>query len=158
MFESLTEQLQGVFRNLGRRGKLRESDVDEALREIRLALLEADVHYQVVKDLLARVRERAVGAEVSRALNPAQQVVKILNEELIRALGEPTRLNLTGPTPRVLMFVGLQGSGKTTTAAKLAKWFSSRKLPKSKLIYQGLSRRSPRNSLAASMAAAASWQ
>jgi signal recognition particle subunit SRP54 len=126
MFESLTERLQGVFKNLSRRGTLRESDVDEALREIRLALLEADVNYVVVKDLLAAVRERSLGSEVSRALKPSQQVIKILNEEMVSALGQPARLGLTGPSPRVLMLVGLQGSGKTTTAAKLAKWLRSR--------------------------------
>lgn len=125
MFETLTERLQGVFRNLSRRGKLRESDIDDAMREIRLALLEADVHYTVVKELLALVKERSVGAEVSKALNPSQQVIKILNQELIAALGEPGRLGLNGPAPRVLMLVGLQGSGKTTTAAKLAKWLRS---------------------------------
>jgi signal recognition particle subunit SRP54 len=126
MFETLTDRLQEVFRALGRRGKLRPEDVDKALREVRLALLEADVHYQVVKDLLARARERAVGAEVSQALNPAQQVIKILNEELTRSLGEPGALELKGPKPRTIMLVGLQGSGKTTTAAKLAKWLRSR--------------------------------
>jgi signal recognition particle subunit SRP54 len=125
MFESLSTSLQGVFQQLGRRGKLRESDVDEALRDIRLALLEADVHYRVVKDLLSRVREQSLGEQVSRALNPAQQVIKILHGELIHTLGEPSRLALTGPTPRVIMLVGLQGSGKTTTAAKLAKWLRS---------------------------------
>jgi len=90
------------------------------MREVRLALLEADVHYSVVKDFVARVRERAVGAEVSKALNPAQQVIKIVHEELIQTLGEPARLNLSGAKPRVIMLVGLQGSGKTTAAAKLA--------------------------------------
>ncbi len=126
MFETLTERLQGVFKELGRRGKLRETDVDEALREIRLALLEADVHYRVVKDLLARVREEALSTQVSRALNPSQQVIKILHNELVRTLGESARLNLTGPPPRVIMLIGLQGSGKTTTAAKLAKRLRSR--------------------------------
>lgn len=120
MFDTLTERLDAVFQNLRRRGKLSERDVDAALREVRLALLEADVHYKVAKDFLARVRERAVGHEVSRALNPAQQVVKIVNEELIATLGEAAPLNLKGPRPRVIMLVGLQGSGKTTTAAKLA--------------------------------------
>ncbi|MGD2252193.1 MAG: signal recognition particle protein [Anaerolineales bacterium] len=122
MFETLTERLQGVFRNLARRGKLRVEDIDAALREIRLALLEADVHYQVVKGLLGNVRERALGQEVSRALNPSQQVIRILHQELVAALGEPARLALKGPTPRSVMLVGLQGSGKTTTAAKLAHW------------------------------------
>lgn len=91
------------------------------MREVRLALLEADVNYSVVKDFVARVRERAIGAEVSKALNPAQQVIKIVHEELIQTLGEPARLNLSGVKPYVLMLVGLQGSGKTTAAAKLAK-------------------------------------
>jgi signal recognition particle subunit SRP54 len=91
------------------------------MREVRLALLEADVHYSVVKDFIARVRERSIGVEVSEALNPAQQVIKIVNEELIATLGEPARLNLSGPKPWVLLLVGLQGSGKTTAAAKLAR-------------------------------------
>jgi signal recognition particle subunit SRP54 len=121
MFQTLSDKLQNVFQNLTRRGKLTEADVDAALREVRLALLEADVHFSVVKSFLERVRARAVGAEVSRALNPAQQVVKIVNEELIATLGEPGRLNLKGPQPRVIMLVGLQGSGKTTMAAKLAR-------------------------------------
>jgi len=121
MFESLTGKLQAVFRRLGQRGILRESDVDEVLREIRLALLEADVHYQVVRDFLARVRERAVGAAITKSLEPAQQVIKIVHEELIATLGEPGRLELKGPAPYVVMLVGLQGSGKTTTVAKLAR-------------------------------------
>jgi signal recognition particle subunit SRP54 len=121
MFETLTNRLNQVFQNLRRHGKLSEEDVDAAMREVRLALLEADVHYSVVKDFVKRVRERAVGVEVSKALNPAQQVIKIVNEELIATLGEPARLNLIGPKPRVFMLVGLQGSGKTTAAAKVAK-------------------------------------
>lgn len=121
MFENLTTRLNGIFQQLRKRGKLSEEDVDAALREVRLALLEADVHYSVVKSFINRVRERAIGIEVSRALNPAQQVIKIVNEELIATLGEPERLNLTGPKPRVIMLTGLQGSGKTTAAAKLAK-------------------------------------
>lgn len=125
MFDTLSQRLQGIFQNLGRRGKLREEDVDGALREIRFALLEADVHYQVVKELLSRVRQEALGEAVSRSLNPAQQVIKILHQHLTRILGEPARLQLTGPPPRVIMLVGLQGSGKTTTAAKLAKWLRS---------------------------------
>lgn len=126
MFETLTERLNGVFENLRRRGRLSERDVDAAMREVRLALLEADVHYGVVKDFVARVRERAVGAEVSKALNPAQQVIKIVHEELITTLGQPAPLNLSGPRPRVIMLVGLQGSGKTTTAAKLARLLRER--------------------------------
>ncbi len=120
MFENLQDKLQGVFEKLSSRGKLSEDDVDVALREVRLALLEADVNFKVVKDFVQRVRERAVGAEVMRSLTPAQQVIKIVHEELIATLGEPARLNLSGPSPHVIMLVGLQGSGKTTTAAKLA--------------------------------------
>ncbi len=120
MFESLTEKLQGVFDKLGKRGKLSEADVDAALREVRLALLEADVNYKLVKDFTQRVKARAVGHEVMRSLTPAQQVIKIVHQELITTLGEPARLDLSGPTPHVVMLVGLQGSGKTTTAAKLA--------------------------------------
>jgi signal recognition particle subunit SRP54 len=122
MFENLTDKLQAVFRRLSKRGILREADVDEVLREIRLALLEADVHYKVVKGFIARVRERAIGAEVTKSLSPAQQVVKIVHEELVNTLGEPGRLELKGPVPYVIMLVGLQGSGKTTTVAKLARY------------------------------------
>lgn len=120
MFESLSDRLQDVFEQLGRKGKLTEEDVNTALREVRLALLEADVNLKVAKDFIARVRERAIGAEVQKSLKPSQQVIKIVHEELIETLGEPGRLNLSGPSPRVVMLVGLQGSGKTTTAAKLA--------------------------------------
>jgi len=122
MFENLTDKLQAVFRRLGKRGVLREADVDEVLREIRLALLEADVHYKVVKDFIARVRERAVGVEVAKSLSPAQQVIKIVHEELVDTLGEPGRLELQGSVPYVMMLVGLQGSGKTTMVAKLARY------------------------------------
>ncbi len=125
MFENLTERLNNVFTQLRRRGKLSEEDVDVAMREVRVALLEADVHYSVVKSFVARVRERAIGAEVSKALNPAQQVIKIVNEELIATLGDPARLNLSGARPHVLMMVGLQGSGKTTAAAKVARLLRS---------------------------------
>jgi signal recognition particle subunit SRP54 len=125
MFENLTQRLEEVFKGLRRRGNLSESDVDAAMREVRLALLEADVNYAVVKDFVNRVRERAVGAEVSKALNPGQQVIKIVNEELIATLGAPERLNLSGPRPRVLMLVGLQGAGKTTAAGKLARLLRS---------------------------------
>jgi len=121
VFENLTQRLNQIFQNLRRHGKLSAEDVDAAMREVRMALLEADVHYSVVKDFVARVRERAVGHEVSKALNPAQQVIKIVHEELIATLGEPARLNLTGAKPRVIMLVGLQGSGKTTHSAKLAR-------------------------------------
>jgi signal recognition particle subunit SRP54 len=121
VFENLTQRLEEVFKQLRRRGKLSEADVDVAMREVRLALLDADVNYGVVKDFIARVRTRSIGAEVSKALNPGQQVIKIVNEELIATLGEPERLNLSGPRPRVLMLAGLQGSGKTTFAGKLAQ-------------------------------------
>ena len=121
MFETLTGRLNQIFDGLRRRGKLSEADVDAAMREVRLALLEADVHFSVVKTFIARVRERAVGAEVSKALNPGQQVIKIVNDELIESLGEPVGLNLTGPKPRVIMMVGLQGAGKTTASGKLAR-------------------------------------
>lgn len=125
MFETLSDRLNKIFENLRRRGKLSEADVDAVMREVRLALLEADVHYSVVKDFVARVRARSVGAEVSKALNPAQQVIKIVHEELIATLGEPERLNLTGAKPWLVMIVGLQGSGKTTAAAKLARLLRS---------------------------------
>jgi len=121
MFENLTDRLNGVFDKLRRRGKLSERDVEAAMREVRLALLEADVNYKVVKDFVARVQERAIGHEVSKALNPGQQVVKIVNDELITTLGEPDPLNLRGQHPHVIMLAGLQGSGKTTAAGKLAK-------------------------------------
>jgi len=121
MFETLTSRLGGVFAQLRGKGRLSESDVDSALREVRLALLEADVNLDVTKNLLARIRERAVGEEVHASLNPGQQVIKIVNEELIGTLGEEaaTLARPKAPPLRILM-VGLQGSGKTTSAAKLA--------------------------------------
>lgn len=120
MFESLGNRLQSVFDGLQRRGKLTEADVDKAMREVRLALLEADVNFKVVKRFVARVRERAVGQEVMRSLSPGQQVVKIVQDELVTTLGEPGRLNLGLQSPAVIMLVGLQGAGKTTMAGKLA--------------------------------------
>jgi signal recognition particle subunit SRP54 len=126
MFENLTERLNTIFTQLGRRGKLSEKDVENAMREVRLALLDADVNYTVVKDFIQRVQARAVGQEVSKALNPSQQVIKIVHEELIATLGSPAPLNLTGPKPRAIMLVGLQGSGKTTSAAKLARLLRQR--------------------------------
>lgn len=125
MFENLTGRLEEIFNQLRRRGKLSEQDVDSVMREIRMALLEADVNYAVVKDFIAKIRQRAIGHEVSRALNPAQQVIKIVNEELIELLGSPEKLNLSGTKPHVFMLVGLQGSGKTTAAAKLARFLRS---------------------------------
>ncbi|MEI7989131.1 MAG: signal recognition particle protein [Chloroflexota bacterium] len=126
MFENLTERLNNVFTQLRRRGKLSEKDVETAMREVRMALLDADVNYGVVKDLVSRVQTRSIGAEVSKALNPAQMVIKIVHEELIATLGEPAPLNLSGAKPRVVMLVGLQGSGKTTAAGKLARLLRSR--------------------------------
>ena len=121
MFEILTEKLSKVFRGLSSRGRLSEKDIDDALRQIRLALLEADVNFKVVKDFTARVREPAIGAEVLRSLTPAQQIIKIVNEELIAILGGgQSRLASSAHPPSVAMLVGLQGCGKTTTAAKLA--------------------------------------
>lgn len=120
MFENLTEKLQETFRRLTSKGRLSEGDVDDALREVRLALLEADVNYRVAREFTNRVQARAEGAEVARSLSPGQQVIKIVNEELIEMLGEPAKLDLSGPWPHVIMLVGLQGSGKTTTAAKFA--------------------------------------
>ena len=122
MFEVLSEKLNAVFRRLGSRGKLNEKDIDEAMREVRLALLEADVNFKVVKDFTTRVKERAVGKEVMESLTPAQQIIKIVNEELVKTLGDAqgSKLVSSSQPPTVLMMVGLQGSGKTTTAAKLA--------------------------------------
>lgn len=120
VFETLGSRLQTVFDNLQRRGKLTEADVDLAMREVRLALLEADVNFKVVKSFVARVRERAIGQEVMRSLTPGQQVVKIVHDELVQTLGEPGRLNLGAQSPAVIMLVGLQGAGKTTMAGKLA--------------------------------------
>ncbi|MFN2158258.1 MAG: signal recognition particle protein [Anaerolineae bacterium] len=120
MFENLTAKLQATFEQLGKRGKLTDRDIDTALRDVRLALLEADVNYKVVKTFVGRVKERAIGSQVMHSLTPAQQVIKIVNEELVETLGEAAPLNLAGPSPHVIMLVGLQGSGKTTAAAKLA--------------------------------------
>jgi len=120
VFESLTDKLQSVFDRLATKGKLTESDVNAAMREVRLALLEADVNYKVVKDFVERVKTRAVGVEVMQSLTPAQQVVKIVHEELIELLGKPAPLNTSGQPPHVVMLVGLQGAGKTTMASKLA--------------------------------------
>ena len=121
MFEILSEKLGQVFRVLSSKGRLTEKDIDEGLRQVRLALLEADVNFKVVKDFIARVRERALGAEVRESLTPGQQIIKVVNEELIATLGgEPSRLTPSPQSLSVVMLVGLQGGGKTTTAAKLA--------------------------------------
>jgi signal recognition particle subunit SRP54 len=122
VFDTLADRLQDVFAKLRGHGRLSEAQVDSALREVRLALLEADVNFKVVKDFIARVRERAVGEEVTRSLTPAQQVIKIVHEELIVTLGERNvPLTMAPRPPTVVMLAGLQGSGKTTTAAKLAR-------------------------------------
>ena len=122
MFDALSDRLEAVFSRLRSGGKLSEQQVDEAMREIRLALLEADVNFKVVRTFVSRIKERAVGAEVSEALNPGQQVVKIVHEELVRILGEQSApLDLGSASPAVIMLAGLQGSGKTTAAGKLAK-------------------------------------
>ena len=121
MFDSLSAKLDGIFSRLRGRGKLTESDVKTATREIRLALLEADVNFQVVKDFVQRVREHALGQEVMRSLTPGQQVVKIVRDELTALMGsQNTPLDLKGQSPATFLLVGLQGSGKTTSAAKLA--------------------------------------
>ena len=121
-FEGLSEKLNNVFKKLKTRGKLSESDVSEAMREVKLALLEADVSYKVVKDFVKKVSERAVGEEVLSSLTPAQQVIKIVNEELVSLMGNSNaRINFASKPPTVIMMCGLQGSGKTTHAAKLAK-------------------------------------
>lgn len=123
-FEGLSEKLGAVFKKLKSRGKLTESDVKEAMREVRMALLEADVSYKVVKDFVASVTERAVGEEVLKSLTPGQQVIKIVNEELIKLMGEAnSKINFPNKPPCIIMMCGLQGSGKTTHAAKLAKHF-----------------------------------
>ena len=122
MFETLADRFDTIFRRLRSRGRLNEADVDEVAREIRLALLEADVNVRVVKAFVARLKARATGAEVAESLSPAQQVIKIVHEELATTLGGAAG-TLTPPKrpPAVIVLVGLQGSGKTTAAAKLAK-------------------------------------
>ena len=123
-FEGLSEKLNAVFKRLKGRGVLTEADVKEAMREVKMALLEADVSYKVVKDFIGKVTERAVGTDVLASLTPAQQVIKIVNEELIALMGnENARINYPSKPPCIIMMVGLQGSGKTTHAAKLAKYF-----------------------------------
>ena len=124
-FESLSERLSGVFKKLRGKGKLNEADIKAAMREVRMALLEADVNYKVAKDFCTQVSERAMGQEVMESLTPAQQVVKIVNEELIRLMGgeEPKTLRIKNKGQTVLMMCGLQGNGKTTHAAKLGKFY-----------------------------------
>jgi signal recognition particle subunit SRP54 len=124
MFEALSDRFEGIFKRLRSRGTLREEDVDEILREIRVALLEADVNITVVRRFQSRVRERTVGAELSKALDPASQVIDAVHQELITVLGgEPLKIAFASRPPTVVLMAGLQGSGKTTTTAKLARWF-----------------------------------
>ena len=121
MFESLSEKLQGVFGRLNQHGAVTEKDLDEAMREVRLALLEADVNFKVVREFMAQVRARALGAEILKSLTPTQQIIGIVNEELVALLGgEPGHINRAAQPPTIIMLVGLQGSGKTTHCAKLA--------------------------------------
>ncbi len=124
-FESLTDRLAGVFKKLRGHGKLSEADIKAAMREVRMALLEADVNYKVAKDFCAKVSERAMGQEVMESLTPAQQVVKIVNEELVALMGgeEAPRLVIKNKGQTIIMLCGLQGNGKTTHAAKLAKYY-----------------------------------
>ena len=120
-FESLSEKLSSAFKKLTGKGRLKEADVKEAMREVKLALLEADVNFKVVKDFVKRVTERAVGTDILESLNPAQMVIKIVNEELIALMGSDSqKLNISSKTPSIVMLVGLQGAGKTTNGAKLA--------------------------------------
>lgn len=124
MFDNLSDKLEGVFKKLKGRGLLKEADVDEALKEVRVALLEADVNFKVVKDFVARIREKAVGKEVLDSLTPGQQAVKIVQNELVELLGgDSAKIQLAPNPPTIIMLVGLQGSGKTTTAAKIARSF-----------------------------------
>jgi signal recognition particle subunit SRP54 len=123
MFETLSDRLNDVFQRMGKKGRLSEGDVDEAMREVRRALLEADVNFKVVRDFVAAVRERSIGGEVASALTPAQQVIQIVDDELIKILGsERVPLETATPPPTIIMLVGLQGSGKTTHASKLANF------------------------------------
>src|SRR5687768_6352776 len=124
MFESLTDRFEGIFTRLRGKGRLGEAEVDEVLREIRVALLEADVNLGVVRNLVGRIKERTVGLELSKSLTAAQQVIKIVNEELVQTLGgENLRITYASKPPTVVLLAGLQGSGKTTASAKLARWF-----------------------------------
>src|SRR3989454_10967122 len=123
MFETLSEKLQRVFKNLRGEGNLTEEHLDEALKEIRMALLEADVHFKVVKQFTDAVKAKALGQEVMQSLTPGQQVVKIVRDELVEMLGGTNvRISFAPQPPSVIMLVGLQGSGKTTSSGKLAKW------------------------------------
>lgn len=126
MFDVLSDRFDGIFKRLRGRGRLGDAEVDEVLREIRVALLEADVNLKVARSLVNRIRERCVGEELSKSLTPAQQVIKIVHEELIQTLGgETMKVTYASKPPTVVLMAGLQGAGKTTTTAKLARWFKS---------------------------------
>src|SRR5919107_3944873 len=125
MFENLSEKLQRIFKNLRGEGKLTAENMESALREIRMALLEADVNFKVVKQLIENIKVKAMGEEVLTSLSPSQQVVKIVHEELIKILGShESKLRFANEPPSVFLIVGLQGSGKTTSTGKLARWLS----------------------------------
>src|ERR1700684_1863842 len=125
MFENLSDKLQRVFKNLRGEGKLTAENMEAALREIRVALLEADVHFRVAKQFIEAVKEKAMGQDVLTALSPTQQVVKIVRDEMVKMLGQhQAKLRTANEPPSVFMIVGLQGSGKTTSSAKLARWLS----------------------------------
>ena len=126
MFDTLSDRLSATFRTLRGKGRLSDADIDETLREIRIALLEADVSLVVVKDFIAAIRERAKAEDLSKSLNPAQQIVKIVNDELVSILGGETRLlRFAKKPPTIIMLAGLQGAGKTTLAGKLAVWLKA---------------------------------
>ena len=127
-FESLSEKLQNVFKNLRGKGRLTEADVKAALKEVKIALLEADVNFKVVKNFVKSVQERAIGQDVMNGLNPGQMVIKIVNEELVSLMGSETTeiALLPGNQVTVIMMIGLQGAGKTTTTAKLAGKFKAK--------------------------------
>src|SRR5689334_23548378 len=125
MFDNLSDKLQRVFKNLRGEGKLTAENMESALREIRMALLEADVNFRVVKQLIENIKAKAMGEEVLTSLSPSQQVIKIVHEELIKILGShESKLRFANEPPSVIMIVGLQGSGKTTSTGKLSRWLS----------------------------------
>ncbi len=127
MFDNLTDRLEGIFKKLRGTGKLTEENIKDSMREVRMALLEADVNLQVVKDFIARTTEKAVGLEVTKTLSPGQQIIKIVHEELVKLLGGTTeQIRLDGRQPVTIMMAGLQGSGKTTTSGKLARMLKAK--------------------------------
>src|SRR3977135_3719060 len=126
MFENLQEKLQGAFKSLRAQAKLTEENIADAMKQIRLALLEADVNFKVVKELIDRIQAKAVGQEVLTALSPGEQVIKIVRDELVETLGQDTaRIKFASQPPTVILMAGLQGSGKTTTSGKLAHWLKN---------------------------------